>query len=181
MNDHLFLFLLAAAFLLPSAGAQEAAASAPAAYSDPRPYEIVITPKITRLDLRNLIEQVEEDFFAKFNELNLDDEYDIFCYRYTPTMSHISKRLCEPAFIIRARGDMASQATFRLGSSSTIGSGGREAAFVLPPAGMRKEVKPEFDTLEKKMEELNASNPELRSIGNVLAELKWRLKNYSSQ
>lgn len=150
-------------------------------FEDQLPYEIVITPTISRLDLRNLIEKVEADFFNRFNELNEDDEYDVLCYRYTPTMSHISKRRCEPVFVIRTRGDIASEATFRLGTSGAFAAGSRSSAFVLPPKGMRREVEPQFEILEEIMRDLNGSDAELKSIGSVLAELKWQLKNFSNR
>ena len=60
------------------------------------PYEVVITPTITRLNLRKLIVDVEDDFFEKFNELNLDDDYDVACYKEKITISHITTRICEP-------------------------------------------------------------------------------------
>ena len=78
------------------------------------PYEVIVTPNVTKKDLRQLIQQVEEDFFARFNELNIDDDYDVICYRYTPTNSHISRRVCEPNFKIRARADNASETAFAL-------------------------------------------------------------------
>ncbi len=143
-----------------------------------KPYEIVITPTVTRTDLRSLIVQVEEDFYARFNELNIDDHYDVFCYSYLPTMSHISKRTCEPDFMIRARGDVASYDAFLLASGSLQA---RSSALLLSPKAMRKEVEPDYEILQEKMEELSTTDLELRSIALAMAKLKARLKNFGKE
>ena len=57
--------------------AAEPQQSAGATRSGRAPYEIVITPTVTRTDLRTMIQTVEDDFFARFNELNIDENYDI--------------------------------------------------------------------------------------------------------
>jgi hypothetical protein len=53
------------------------------------PYQVIVTPTISRTGLRELVADVEEDFYEQFNELNIEDNYDIVCYKHTPTMSHI--------------------------------------------------------------------------------------------
>jgi len=144
-----------------------------------KPYELVITPTITRTRLRDLIVSVEDDFFSRFNELNIDDNYDIVCYKHTPIMSHISQRVCEPLFLWRARGANSSDVTFLLGS------GGKDAinqasqgATAVTPRAMRIDKRKDFELLQGKMEALNRSDEELRSIGAVLAQLKARLENF---
>ena len=159
-----------------SAIAQDSQASNDAKTAASMPYEIVITPRVRRADLRNLIVQVEDDFFSKFNELNMDDDYDVLCYEYVPTMSHIRERVCEPAFMIRARADNTSENTFLLGNKYT-----KLNAYLLQPKAMRKEVEPDYDILQEKMEDLTRSDSEFRDIGSVLAQLKARLKNFGKE
>lgn len=146
------------------------------------PYEVIVTPNVTRADLRQLIIQVEEDFFAKFNELNIDEDYDVTCYKYTPTMSHITKRVCEPWFMIRARGLNASEVTFGLASGSgSTGSGfnsAQRATFAMPPETMRREMSDDYEVLQEKMEAFTKSNIEFRSIAEALLELKAQLENF---
>jgi len=143
------------------------------------PYEVIITPTIRRRDLRELIVQVEDDFFAKFNELNLDDNYDVLCYEYIPTMSHIRQRVCEPWFMIQARGSNASEVAYALAVTPAFGSSiSPQSATSLPPRAMRNEVHIQYGSLEEKMEEFTRGNLEFRSIGNALAELKFRLENF---
>ncbi|GJM12381.1 MAG: hypothetical protein DHS20C12_07840 [Pseudohongiella sp.] len=141
------------------------------------PYEVIVTPAIKRSDLRRLIVQVEEDFFDKFNELNIDEDYDILCYEYVPTMSHIPERVCEPLFMMEARGMNVSELVY--GAAPPPGTGGAAPTGVLlPPKAMRNAVAPQYDILQQKMEELNESDLELRSIGLALAKLKARLENF---
>lgn len=143
------------------------------------PYEIVITPNVMKRDLRKLLIQVEDDFFARFNELNLDDNYDVYCYTHTPTMSHIQKRQCEPIFMIRARGDDASIFFQELGQNPKTRFGNLATrALQLSPNGLRQEMNTDYEILQKKLEELNQSDLEFRSIGIALARLKDRLNNY---
>ncbi|GJM12379.1 MAG: hypothetical protein DHS20C12_07820 [Pseudohongiella sp.] len=143
------------------------------------PYEVVVRPNVTRGDLRNLIQGVEDDFFEKFNELNIDENYDIVCYKHTPTMSHISERVCEPLFLIRARGSNASESAFLGGSQGKDAfNQSRGSAFLDTPDIMKRVKKKDFEILQEKIEELNRSNEELRSIGSVLAQLKSRLENF---
>lgn len=139
------------------------------------PYEVIVTPTVTRGRLRELIVAVEDDFFARFNELNIDDAYDIVCYKYTPTMSHISERVCEPLFLMRSRNLNVSETTMLLGMT---GMGARRSSNLLDPRAMRMEVEPDYRILQTKMEEFTRTDDEFRSIGNALAELKSRLENY---
>jgi len=140
------------------------------------PYEVVVTPTVSRSDLRKLLVQVEEDFFEKFNELNVDERYDILCYRYIPTASHIPERVCEPYFMINSRAANVSEVV-----SMIMGPPGKPDRLSVPlfdPRAMRNQVAHEYDILQMKMEELNKSNLELRSIGKALATLKSRIANY---
>ncbi len=142
-----------------------------------KPYEIVITPTISRTKLRELIADVEEDFYEKFNELNIDDSYDIVCYKHTPTMSHIWRRVCEPWFMLQSRGDMASQVTFLLGHGSPSAN---ESAIGMMKSDRQliREKKRSYEELQMLMEEFSRSDSEFRQIGEVLAELKYRFENY---
>jgi len=139
------------------------------------PYEIRITPTITRMHLRSLIFQVEDDFFDKFNELNIDDEYDVICYKFVPTSSHIPKRVCEPAFYIMARGENAAEYMAAFGSCSTCVNA---APLLLSRRGLRNNTAEHFEILQEKMEALNESDNDLKNIGSALARLKSRLKNF---
>ncbi|PCJ19683.1 MAG: hypothetical protein COA96_16175 [SAR86 cluster bacterium] len=142
------------------------------------PYQITIRPEFTWSDLRKLIVDVEDDFYGKFNELNIDDAYDIYCYKYVPTMSHITQRVCEPLFMIDARGLNASEAAFNL--VSPAGDGGHSGPGSTPlysPSEMRNHEGLNYEVLQEKMEEFMHTDKEFSEIGSVLGKLKYRLQN----
>lgn len=145
------------------------------------PYEVIVRPRVTRAHLRELITEVEDDFFAKFNELNLDDAYDIACYKHTPTMSHISERVCEPWFVLNTRNLNSSEVTMFLGSTGKWTPGSARSAYILTPRTLQRETRSDYEILQEKMEELTKSDAEFRSIGNALAELKARLENFANE
>ena len=160
------IVLLSSASLL----AQDAPATDEVEQTANLPYEIIITPQITVGDLNGLIQQVTEDFIARFNELNIDDDYDIECYDYTPTMSHIRKRICEPAFLIEARADNSKEYV------DTLINGG--AGFLFSSKQLVKDKDREYETLQQKFDEFTRSDKDLRGIGLVLGALKERLENF---
>lgn len=134
------------------------------------PYQIIVTPQATRRDLRQLIVEVTDDLIARFNELNLDDDYDISCYKFRPTMSHIRKRVCEPVFLTDARSENAQEV------ARTFATGG--FAWLLNHWELRSEKIGDYEILEEKFDEFIRTDEELDSIAYVLVELKARLENY---
>lgn len=165
-------------YTLPVAQAQDAVEQA---VEIEKPYEIVIRPTMTRLNLRELIVEVEDDFFNRYNELNTDNDYDVICYKYVPTMSHISKRVCEPVFLILARSENAAETATALARQARHPISGTVGTVLLSPKAMRKEVKPDLGILQEKLEALNATDDQLHSIGSVLANLRSRLANFGKE
>jgi hypothetical protein len=64
--------------------------------------EEVIVRGRTSQQLRFEIEQVENAVYERFNELNSNDDFDIFCHEQAPTGSNIPVRSCMPKFASRA-------------------------------------------------------------------------------
>lgn len=140
------------------------------------PYEVIVRPRVTRAHLRDLITKVEDDFFARFNELNIDDAYDIVCYKHTPIMSHISVRVCEPLFLLRSRNLNASETTMLLSDKYS-----KSDTWLFTDRELRRENRTDFGELQNKMEEFTRADAEFRSIGNALAELKARIENFGDE
>ena len=153
----------------PSVSAQDASTAESTNQQTRLPYEVIVTPLVTRYNLRNLIIQAEEDFVARFNELNLDDDYDIDCYKFTPTMSHIRERICEPQFLIAERADNAGQ--FAAG----------HITFLLTTNTIRRDMNRDYVILQEKFDELTSSDKNLRGIGLVLGALKNRLETLGKE
>lgn len=156
-----------------SVGAEDSLTSNEVSTAVRIPYQITVTPNVTRGGLRKLIINVEDDFVERFNELNVDDDYDIMCRKFAPTMSHIGKRVCEPNFFIEARADNASESMFLMFQGYPI--------FLLSDRALRKETARDFEILQEKVDELTRTNADLRGRGFVLTDLRNRLKNLGKE
>jgi hypothetical protein len=67
----------------------------------PSDEEVIVqgrTPQEVRLE----IERVENAVYERFNSLNSNDDFDIFCAEHAPTGSNIPVRSCRPNFLLRA-------------------------------------------------------------------------------
>jgi hypothetical protein len=58
-----------------------------------RPDEFIVTAKALA-DLRFRIERAEDEVFARFNEINSNDLFDMHCYERAATGSKIQQRVC---------------------------------------------------------------------------------------
>jgi hypothetical protein len=62
-----------------------------------------VTVEGQRLDqMRERIVAAEDRFYALYNELNKDDEFDVHCAKEAPLGTRLRKRTCEPVFYTRA-------------------------------------------------------------------------------
>lgn len=105
-------------FCTASQAQQGPAASDPTAASTD---EIIVSGKALE-ELRIRIERAEDDIYARFNEINGNDAYDIHCYDRVPKDSHISRRVCL-SNAARAADVTMSEATVRA-LQSAVGSSG---------------------------------------------------------
>ena len=88
--------------------AQEAQATSEAPAEDARYAdleEIIVTAPRTLRSMRAEIDEVQNRAFALFNELNVDNDYDIVCRRETPTGSYIPVRVCRPRYADRLEAE----------------------------------------------------------------------------
>ncbi len=63
---------------------------------------IVVTGEKSMSELRKEVFESEEDFYAIYNRLNDDDEYDVTCFYETPTGTRIKNHVCRARFISNA-------------------------------------------------------------------------------
>jgi len=168
LTSLLILFLVSPLLI-----AQDAPPSEEANQQGRLPYEVIVTPEVRFGTLKKLLIQIEDDFFAKFNELNLDDDYDVVCYRFKPTGSHISRRVCEPQFYMDARADNSGQVAFVIACNCPAAP-----PPLLNRRGLRSETGNDFTILEEKLDTFYRSDAELNAIGAALAKIKKRIKDY---
>lgn len=149
-----------------------------AAPEEPRrlPYEVVVNPTASISNLRNLFVHIEDDFFSKFNELNTDDEYDVHCYKFVPTGSHIPKRVCEPVFFMATREENAAEYAFNLGGCNTCR---KPLPWLMNQSKIRHDTAPSFEILQEKLESFYKTDAEFNAIGEAMARVKARIENFS--
>lgn len=123
--------------------------------------EVIVIADLNRAEVAQFIEEAEDQFYAIFNANIDDDDYKITCRRETPTGSNIPVRMCEPAFMIRARADNAN--TF-----------GFNAGVVVPDKAILASVQPEYERLQQMMEQMTREVPEFAQIASILTQLRAR-------
>ena len=74
--------------------------------------EIIVTAPRSLSSLRAEIDQVQDRAFALFNELNIDNDYDIVCRRETPLGSHIPQRVCRSRYVDRLEAEAGQEFFF---------------------------------------------------------------------
>ena len=61
--------------------------------------EVIVIADLRLAEVRQFIEEVEEELYSAFNEYNDDDDFDVRCRKETPTGSNIPRRLCETGLL----------------------------------------------------------------------------------
>ncbi len=124
--------------------------------------ELIVIAELNRAEVRQFIEEAEDQFYAIFNA-NVDEEdYKVTCSMQTPTGSNIPVRVCEPEFLRQARSD--NQNTFQFNRGATLSENSIQSA-----------LQPQYDELQEKMEQMTRNIPEFAQIGSILAQLRARL------
>ncbi len=124
--------------------------------------EVIVIAELGRAEVRQYIEEAEEQFYAIFNANIDDDDYKITCGRITPAGSNIPVRSCDPEFMNRARADNMNQFQFNRGTELT-------------DSAIRAGLEPEFARLQEMMEQMARENPEFAQIASILTQLRARL------
>jgi hypothetical protein len=92
--------------------------------------EITVTAEQSILAIRFQLRAAEDDLFARFNELNSRDEFDIECKTVRHTTSYIPRRECEPKFLSRERQSNAIDVMSRMRDDGIASGGGLGGAAV---------------------------------------------------
>lgn len=144
------------------------------------PTEIIVTPRMNRRNLRSLISQVEEDFVKRFNELNLDDDYDVECYSYTSTGTHLTKAICEPRFFRDTRREDAQRAAIDMNHEKKGAPilARLELLQVQSDEELALGVKQKYAVMQEKVAQLTNSDEALKILIKNLNELNYALENY---
>lgn len=150
-----------------------------AAESD-QPLDVIVVTasRLKPHGLRQMLIETEDRFYARYNELNKRNEFDINCIVAAPTGTNLKRRSCLPIFEERAL-QRVGQETFviRQDMQEQIRTGYIQRGPGTPPVSARGEieaVRPEF---QKNMQELVQGDAELQEILKQRAALENALRN----
>lgn len=133
--------------------------------------EIVVTGDRNSLSgARKAIIEAEDRFFARFNELNKDNAYDVSCGVVKPTGTQIPKRICAPRIV----DDISHDETFELIRS---GSGVITSRDTLRAAAAVELKRRTLELLKKDPELLRALLEHARLEQHYLALRKAKFEN----
>jgi hypothetical protein len=105
---------------------------------------IVRGKKIRAAELRRQMVELEDQFFAKYNELNDEDEFDVHCHREARIGSRLLRRTCRGVYEDNARQEEGREAFLirqEFQNQASVGAPPRLAASPPVPAADRIEVK----------------------------------------
>ena len=117
--------------------------------------EITVVGQKTLLNLKFAAQRAEEDFFKLFNELNDNDEFDVYCDKDSNTYSRIKRRRCWSPFEREIEEDAMRD---MVGASGQLGAGTRRLP--LNEGLVRAKRKQQAEMLKRMVLE----NPELQEL-----------------
>ena len=122
--------------------------------------EITVRAEQTVMAIRYQLRSAQDEMFAKFNELNSNDEFDIKCRNVRHAGSHIPRRECEPRFFTRERQSNSIQVISQMRDDGAPSGGGLGGASVAGAGGSGVATSLNFDAIE----DYKQDDSELRSV-----------------
>ena len=117
------LALLVAVLALPiAADGQDEEASTTIASNEETLDDIVVVGKKSASALRRDVFDAEDDFYALFNKLNDDNEYDVRCFYEIPTGSRLRNHVCRAKFLSGAYASQAGRGRNNLSGVTDLGA-----------------------------------------------------------
>ena len=111
-------------------------------------------------ELRKQLILAQDAVFAKFNEINSDDDFDIICREEAPTGSRIRKRVCLPNFWRDAQAEVGSEQVREL-----------QGGITFPGAAIYGEAQRRDKVMTEEMYRLMIENAEFRETLVRLGDL----------
>ena len=124
--------------------------------------EVIVIDDLTRAEVEAYIIEVENQFYQVFNASTDKRHLKVNCGTDTPTMSHITQRVCEPVFVVDARNENARQ--YRDGND-----------ILMSAEDLRKQLQSEFAELTDEMNRVLKENATFRELNGILRLLRGRL------
>jgi len=129
--------------------------------------EQIVIEDLSRSELRDQIEIVQNEVYRVFNTMNDNDDFDIICHRYTPTGSNISRKACEPQFVIDKRADNVKESR-------------NENDTLMDHDALMASLQPQLAELTEKMNAVAVESQYFRELNQVLGMLNDRLEEITN-
>ena len=130
--------------------------------------ELIIISELSRSEVNSLIVEAEDQLYELFNANNENNMNDILCSKVKSTGSNISKRICEPNFLVNARTNNRTDLKDSFALSETQWA-------------VNGSLKEEYKELQSEMERLSENNRQFREINVILSQLNARKKEFDKK
>lgn len=125
--------------------------------------DLIIISELSRSEVNAFIIEAEDQLYKLFNANNENDANDIHCTKVKSTGSNISKRVCEPNFLVNARTNNRTDLKDSFALSET-------------QRAVNGSMQEEYKQLQSEMEALTESNQQFREISLILSQLNAHKK-----
>ena len=129
--------------------------------------------------LRTQIVKAEDAYFALYNQLNTDHQYDVVCRKEKATGTNFLTRVCKPRYMEKANQAAAAEtlrvATLAGETTGMANSRGPNVGATVATASSG-ELGDKQEALRKNMLEVLQKSPELQALGKKRDELQVRLE-----
>jgi hypothetical protein len=128
-------------------------------------------------DLQAEMVKVENEYFALYNQLNTDHQYDMVCGKVRATGSRFDTRVCQPRYVLTAKENAASERVHSaVSGGQSAGSANSQGPDVgRAVAGGATEVQlSKEQAFRNNMLEVLQKSPELQALGMKRDELQQR-------
>ena len=126
--------------------------------------QIFVVGERSPFRLRAQIKEAEKRLFSAYNDVNENEDYDVDCDKYTPTMSHISEQRCWPVFFHNVVAEEAQRAMLL------------DDFNIIPPNQLATLYASEFDRLRANIVAVAEEHPEVAAALLEYGGLQQALK-----
>ena len=117
-------------------------------------------------NLRQQIAKVEAEYFALYNKLNTDRQYDMLCKMDRATGTSLAKRVCQPRYV---------EAVQRVNASERVQTATRGGPGVDATNPGAAPATSQDDAFRQNMRDVLQKSPELQALGEKRDALQARL------
>jgi hypothetical protein len=127
--------------------------------------EIVVRGRLTDAALRKQIEQAQEAFYGRFNEINSNDGFDIHCRQEVELGSRIPRRICRPNFWREAQATAGTETVRML-----------QGSYAAPAEMYMGGARHQAGLLDEELRRLAGEDPQLRRTLIEMTNLEMALE-----